>query len=405
MLLGSPAAFAAVANWEQPNLDFYFYTHANSGSGSQAATFINELEVISQTQQFNPKTADDPARFSNLMVAFNTGSQIAPGRSPSRYVVNSVKLTMTLTYPSETSPKVLFTDQPISQTQILSEVSNGTITRQRPFELYGAGFRAGYTGFDMTNASTSAPLMSEKTGAFSGPGGSYIAYPVVGSASTPGEYVDVMNSVSGGFSETAPSHTTAPFSPTPWAIGEAHDPTSGNEIGVGAEIPDQSKVTFTLDAAALAQPGVQAYLQQSLANGQLGLFVSSLHSTGEMGAGGGYPKWYLKESTGFPFFLPLSVVPKLEIDYQVLSPVAGDYNDNGIVDVADYVLWRNGGALKNQVDDPNQVNSQDYVEWRARFGNSQATAASVVPEPGVCGLIALITIALIDCRARRSRAC
>jgi hypothetical protein len=409
VLSGSPAAFADVANWEQPNLDFYFYNHANSGSGSQAATFINELEVNPQTQQFEPKTADDPARFSNVMVAFNTGSPITPDRGPSRYIINSVKLTMTLTYPSETSPKVLYTDQPISQSQILSEISTNSVTRQRPFELYGVAFRAGYTGLDMTNASTSAPLMSEKTGAFSGPEGSYIAYPIVGSDTAPGQYVDVMNSVSGGFSETAPGQETVPFTPTPWAIGEAHDPTSGAEISVGTEIPDQSKVTFTLDGDTLDQMGVRSYVQQSLANGQLGLFISSLHSTGEMGVGGGYPKWYLKESMGFPFFLPLSVVPKLEIDYQILPPLAGDYDDNGAVDAADYVLWRNGGPLKNQVDDPNLVNAQDFVEWRARFGNVQNGAGSGVgsatPEPAVSCLILMIAISSSGFRPRRSSAC
>ena len=29
--------------------------------------------------------------------------------------------------------------------------------------------------------------------------------------------------------------------------------------------------------------------------------------------------------------------------------VAGDYNNNGVVDMADYVLWRNGGPLQNEV--------------------------------------------------------
>jgi hypothetical protein len=388
---GGSAARATIANWDQPTLDFYFYEHANSGSGTPASTFINELTVNPQTQQFEPKTADDPARFGNVMVAFNTGTQITTGRAASRYVINSVKLSMTLTYPSESSPRVLYADQPISQQQILNEVSTGTVTRRRPMELYGTAFRAGYTGFDLTNMSLSAPLMSEKTGAFSGPGSSYIAYPIVGSGTVPGAYVDVMNSVSGGFSETAPGHATAPFTPTPWAIGEAHDPVSGSEVTVGQEIPDQSIVTFTLDSAALDASGARSYVQQSLSDGALGLFVSSLHSTGEMGAGGGYPKWYLKESTGFPAFLPLSVVPKLEVDYVLLQPVPGDYDDNGSVDAADYVLWRNGGPLHNQVDDPDQVNFQDYLAWQSRFGNvvsgagSALDSNSAVPEPTAIG--------------------
>ena len=32
------------------------------------------------------------------------------------------------------------------------------------------------------------------------------------------------------------------------------------------------------------------------------------------------------------------------------TPVAGDYNGNGTVDAADYVSWRNGGTLVNEVD-------------------------------------------------------
>jgi hypothetical protein len=51
------------------------------------------------------------------------------------------------------------------------------------------------------------------------------------------------------------------------------------------------------------------------------------------------------------------------------SPPEADYNSNGIVDAADYVLWRKGGPLENEVDTPGTVNAADYTEWRARFGN------------------------------------
>ena len=48
-----------------------------------------------------------------------------------------------------------------------------------------------------------------------------------------------------------------------------------------------------------------------------------------------------------------------------LSPgLEGDYNNNGTVDAADYVLWRNGGPLQNEVDTPGTVNAADYTEWR-----------------------------------------
>jgi hypothetical protein len=76
--------------------------------------------------------------------------------------------------------------------------------------------------------------------------------------------------------------------------------------------------------------------------------------------------------------------------------VPGDYNNNGIVDAGDYVLWRKGGPLQNEVDTPGTVNAADYTAWRARFGNTSGSGsglnASAVPEPtavflALCGLI------------------
>jgi hypothetical protein len=66
--------------------------------------------------------------------------------------------------------------------------------------------------------------------------------------------------------------------------------------------------------------------------------------------------------------------------------VPGDYNGNGVVDAADYVLWRKGGPLANEVDNPGTVNAADYTAWRARFGNTSGAASGAisasVPEPG-----------------------
>ncbi|MFO0788791.1 MAG: hypothetical protein U0805_04990 [Pirellulales bacterium] len=86
--------------------------------------------------------------------------------------------------------------------------------------------------------------------------------------------------------------------------------------------------------------------------------------------------------------------------------VAGDYNNNGVVDAADYVLWRNGGPLANEVDTPGVVNAADYTAWRARFGNTSGSGAgnadfaTTVPEPE--GLVFLLGMsALFPSRGRR----
>jgi hypothetical protein len=66
--------------------------------------------------------------------------------------------------------------------------------------------------------------------------------------------------------------------------------------------------------------------------------------------------------------------------------VSGDYNANGIVDATDYVLWRNGGPLQNEVATIGTVTADDYSAWRARFGNTAGSGsgmltAAPVPEP------------------------
>jgi hypothetical protein len=76
-----------------------------------------------------------------------------------------------------------------------------------------------------------------------------------------------------------------------------------------------------------------------------------------------------------------------------LPGVQGDYNGNGVVDAADYVLWREGGTLQN---DPTQgIQPEDYDFWRARFGNragggSASGVGAAVPEP--VAAVQLITV-------------
>jgi hypothetical protein len=87
--------------------------------------------------------------------------------------------------------------------------------------------------------------------------------------------------------------------------------------------------------------------------------------------------------------------------------VPGDYNGNGAVDAADYILWRNGGPLQNEIATPNAVTPEDYTEWRARFGQPQATGTfahsppNPIPEPSL--LIIVLTAILTHIASHRMR--
>jgi T5SS/PEP-CTERM-associated repeat protein len=85
----------------------------------------------------------------------------------------------------------------------------------------------------------------------------------------------------------------------------------------------------------------------------------------------------------------------------VLSVVTtGDYNGNGIVDAADYVVWRNllgqsSAGLAADGDGSGNVDAADYGIWRSHFGSVVGTASgavAAVPEPAVW---ALLTISLL----------
>jgi Lamin Tail Domain len=62
--------------------------------------------------------------------------------------------------------------------------------------------------------------------------------------------------------------------------------------------------------------------------------------------------------------------------FQGGPPLAGDFNDDGIVDTADYVVWRNTngqivpGGTGGDANDDGNVDQTDYLLWRADFGNS-----------------------------------
>ena len=57
------------------------------------------------------------------------------------------------------------------------------------------------------------------------------------------------------------------------------------------------------------------------------------------------------------------------------SVLAGDYNDDGSVDAADYLVWRknlNGTSLTNETVSMGIVDQADYDEWRRSFGTAPA---------------------------------
>jgi hypothetical protein len=111
-----------------------------------------------------------------------------------------------------------------------------------------------------------------------------------------------------------------------------------------------------------------------------------------------------------------------------VAAINADFNGNGIVDAADYAVWRStrdqaGAALAADADGNGIIDLDDYQLWRARFGtttlargadnseadplpplpSSTAPWSTAVPEPPSCLLAALCFLAGTTLRSEYGR--
>ena len=99
-------------------------------------------------------------------------------------------------------------------------------------------------------------------------------------------------------------------------------------------------------------------------------------------------------------------------DITVGGPQQGDFNGDGMVNLADYTVWRDnlGGpesALNGNGSGNATVGSEDYALWKTHFGagsgSVQALETATVPEPsGVVVLLGLLGAAVVAHRIRVS---
>ena len=101
----------------------------------------------------------------------------------------------------------------------------------------------------------------------------------------------------------------------------------------------------------------------------------------------------------------------LDITRSGSVPLPGDYNENGVVDAADYTVWLEalgGDTLPNEGVTPGVVDAEDYNFWKSNFGNTPSSAASSttseqpIPEPLSLLLLAIV-MPLAGTRACRKR--
>lgn len=394
LMVDAASSMAVTAAWSAPDLDVWSYTNTLNPNATSASTFAGGFAVDPETQDFEPTGSFDPARLGSTVFAFNTSSQVPTGLAASQYQIQSVKMTLTSRKLGSDLP-FTYGNQHITRAQYLSDFIAGQISTSQPVELFGVGFRGGYEGFGF--GASSPTTFTESTHPYPSGAGGYVVYPIAGGAN-PGEYHDVSNNLTGGFSATAAGETTAPFEAVPWAIGTTN-------LTPGAAVPTRTTYTFDVNLSA---PGVENYIKSSLAEGALGFSISSLHNSGEMGVDGGFPRWFMRESVGAPLN---GTAATLEVIYQIVDDsLTGDYNGDQVVDGADFLVWqRSFGSVASPAgsgadgDGNGLIDAGDLTEWKNAFGTTAvAPIAAAVPEPASALLLGTVAAAGAFCRRRRT---
>ena len=350
-LLNSSNANCELVEWSRPDLDQWLYpSNATPGSRIMGPTF---------GALGGPGGAMDPARRGATVLGFNTSVAIETGLAPHRYGINSLRIGLTN---APGNGEIVYDDT----YDLVADLLGDTDDPGRPIELFGIGFRDNYTdpyerlGFGPIDYAS--PEFEEGTSLYSSDTGAYDLFPLGDDGY--GNLTDVYNSPTGGYRADREDLVPA-WDTIPWAIGVV------NGVAPGATVPYDSEYTFEVD---LSLPNVLEHLQQSIADGGIGFFVSSLHQPAGHTGTVAYPQWYLKEhprGTAATMVMDISILPER---------LLGDFDGSQSLDPNDINLLTNAIAsgsedLMFDVNGDLEVNSVDLTWWvkdlkRTWFGDA-----------------------------------
>ena len=186
------------------------------------------------------------------------------------------------------------------------------------------------------------------------------------------------------------------------------DPTFANtSITFFGEFSDEpgveAQIQFLLSEEPIGtlEPGTHE-IEIDLNDGGLDVFHGEVKGYDEYIADGFVPSGfqiYINKSVLFmdPDFAWTVYIDNIRVG-RFIAGTPGDFNDDGSVDAADYVLWRKNEGTENSL--PNDdglgtpIRAEHYDLWRANFGGPAAPGLSTiaVPEPGSALLLIIAGI-------------
>jgi hypothetical protein len=173
-------------------------------------------------------------------------------------------------------------------------VDESTDDAGRPVELYGVGYRHGFTNAGLSGSTAEpGPPVFEEVEAFGAPG-----------PPSPESRNAYASDYADGTARDVSNHVRQRFDPVPWALGSVEG------LAPGDAVPIQATMHFDLD---LTNSTVLQQLQQGLDQGKLFFAVASRH-TSVQGSSEGIPSFHLGDATG----ASLGQRARLHLDYEIV---------------------------------------------------------------------------------------
>ncbi|MCI0364314.1 MAG: dockerin type I domain-containing protein [Phycisphaerales bacterium] len=303
VLIAAPLGAQTVnLSFAAPSLDRWNYPFAGNPGGNHYAAIFAPLTEAG----FDPSFDN---RDGQMVIGFDTadppqGTSVPPNLGPARYTVTSATVFLTVesneTFTYDPTPDSYRTWLAPDDPEYLPDADAG-----HAVELFGTGFRYGFTATTYLESAPYSPLGSFGKGIRT-------AYP---ESAHNGQCVDVSNNVD------------ERFDPTPFAVG------LNAELTPGEVVPVDTELRFDINAS---DPNVQRSLRRALNEGMLDFSVASIFPSQQQ-TPGTYPRFYTKEHLAV--IVGLVSAARLEMSVEVSGEPtpdsAGDVNADGVVNIHD----------------------------------------------------------------------
>lgn len=288
-------------------------------------------------------TPDFDSRDAQFLLGWSTTNRIPAGQGAANYLIRRARVTLTIAsgdqYHYSGTLRDYRTYFPTNDPRHIASTNGGI-----PVELYGAGYRGGYTAATFPQ---DGPWGVNPTG--------YYTNRMVYAAGfdTNGVLVDISNNV--GDDET--NEISAPFEVAPFAVGQSTNAAEGQLMPLGG------RLTFDLN---LDDPLIYGYVQKALNGGNLNFMATSLQAASFSGPPN-YPNFY----TSFSPIATADQYPLLDIEGEIVRTNI-DTDADGLPD--DWENFHFGSLASGATNDMDGDGINNSAEYQA--GTIPASGAS-----------------------------